>query len=195
MRSSAVFDTGSNLSVTSFTIEGGGKMIASDLRMNVVNLTIDAGGELSLTGEGYKLADGSGTGVNDVINYGRGRGSRAGYSGGGHGGTGGRGSSTPMVGLPYGNLYEPDAFGSSGGGVVGKEGKYCFSNFLSYLTLPLSPPFLSVSPSSFNSFHIMLPRCFLLICANSFSILFFLFNAITLFILTHHRSWWWSTVP
>ena len=97
-------------------------MIGNDLNIEVVNLTIDAGGELSLSGEGYKLSDGTGTGVNGAINYGRGLGSGSGASGGGHGGTGGRGSSTPFVGLPYGNLYEPNTFGSSGGGAVGREG-------------------------------------------------------------------------
>ena len=122
MHSSPVSHRGMNFTATSLTVEGGGKIIGSDLHIEVVNLTIDAGGELSLTGEGYKLADGTGSGVNGVINYGRGVGSGSGASGGGHGGTGGRGSRNPYVGFPYGNLYEPDAFGSSGGGALGKEG-------------------------------------------------------------------------
>ena len=97
-------------------------MFASDLHIEVVNMTVDAGGQLMLAGEGYKLADGAGSGVNGVINYGRGVGSGAGSSGGGHGGTGGRGSNPGYVGLPYGNLYEPTAFGSSGGGSSGSGG-------------------------------------------------------------------------
>ena len=123
MHSSPVSHGGMNLSVTSLTIEGGGKMVGSDLHIEATDLTIDAGGELSLTGEGYKLSDGTGQGVNGVINFGRGVGSGTGSSGGGHGGTGGRGSATKYVGLPYGNLYEPTGFGSSGGGVTGQEGK------------------------------------------------------------------------
>ena len=122
-RSSPVSHQGMNFTVTSLTVEGGGKMFGSDLHIEAVNLTIDAGGELSLAGEGYKLADGTRVGVNGAINYGRGIGSGTGASGGGHGGTGGRGSSSSFVGLPYGNLYEPDAFGSSGGGAVGQEGE------------------------------------------------------------------------
>lgn len=121
MHSSPVTHSGMSLDVSSLTIEGGGKMIGSDLHIEAINLTVDADGELSLTGEGYKYSDGNGQGVNGVINFGRGVVSGTGSSGGGHGGSGGRGSSTKYVGLPYGNLYEPADFGSSGGGETGKS--------------------------------------------------------------------------
>ena len=61
--------------------------------------------------------------MNGQINRGLGSGAGRGASGGGHGGTGGRGKTTPKVGLPYGNMYEPAEFGSSGGGATGKAGK------------------------------------------------------------------------
>ena len=120
MHSSPVSHGGMNLSLSSLTIEGGGKMFGSDLHIEAITLTIDADGELSLTGEGYKYSDGTGQGVNGVINFGRGVDAGTGSSGGGHGGTGGRGSFTKYVGLPYGNLYEPTDFGSSGAGETGK---------------------------------------------------------------------------
>ena len=125
MHSSPVSHAGMNLSVISLTIEGGGRMLGSDLHVEATDLIIDAGGVLSLSEEGYKLADGNGQGVNGVINFGRGTGSGSGSSGGGHGGTGGKGSlsGADYVGLPYGNLYEPTDFGSSGGGVTGLKGK------------------------------------------------------------------------
>lgn len=45
-----------------------------------------------------------------------------GASGGGHGGNGGRGENDPYTGVPYGNLYEPDNFGSAGGGATNQAG-------------------------------------------------------------------------
>ena len=45
-----------------------------------------------------------------------------GASGGGHGGSGGRGQVEPFTGAAYGNLYEPDDFGSTGGGPVNQGG-------------------------------------------------------------------------
>lgn len=123
MHSSPATHGGMNLTVISLAIEGGGKLIGSDLHIEATDLIIDAGGELSLTGEGYQLSDGTGQGVNGVINLGRGLPSGIGSSGGGHGGSGGRGSTTEYIGLPHGNLYEPTDFGSSGGGIAGQEGK------------------------------------------------------------------------
>ena len=45
---------------------------------------------------------------------GRGQFGGSGCSGGGHGGTSGRGGNTALTGQPYGHLYEPTEFGSSG---------------------------------------------------------------------------------
>lgn len=45
-------------------------------------------------------------------------------TGAGHGGSGGhgKGSGFTHTGQPYGNLYEPEAFGSAGGGPLGGSG-------------------------------------------------------------------------
>lgn len=126
MHSSPVSHGGMALSVTTLTVEGGGEMLGSDLHIEANDLTIEAGGKLSLNGEGYKLTDGAGRGINGVINFGRGASSSSGSSGGGHGGTGGKGAATNYVGLPYGNLYEPTDFGCSGGGVAGQKGNTFF---------------------------------------------------------------------
>ena len=66
----------------------------------------------------------AGTGTNGQINKGRGRGTTLGASGGGHGGNGGRGQNDPYTGVPYGNLYEPDNFGSAGGGPSNQAGQF-----------------------------------------------------------------------
>ena len=47
-----------------------------------------------------------------------------GASGAGHGGSGGRGEREPFTGSGYGNLYEPNDFGSSGGGPVNQGGLF-----------------------------------------------------------------------
>ena len=44
------------------------------------------------------------------------------HSGGGHGGSGGRDQSQSRGGLAYDDIYEPDEFGSSGGGTYGGRG-------------------------------------------------------------------------
>lgn len=56
------------------------------------------------------------------MNKGRGRRLSAGASGAGHGGSGGRGEIEPTTGAAYGNLYEPDGFGSAGGGTSSQSG-------------------------------------------------------------------------
>ena len=48
----------------------------------------------------------------------------SGASGAGHGGSGGRGQHEPFTGSAYGNLYEPNDFGSSGGGPVNRAGSF-----------------------------------------------------------------------
>lgn len=114
---------GMKLTTQLLHVEGGGKVIASDLRILSENISVNAEGILDLSGQGYNLEHGKGSGVNGPINKGLGAGSSHGASGGGHGGTGGRGRSNVVIGLPYGNLYEPVEFGSSGGGSLGKPGK------------------------------------------------------------------------
>ena len=124
MISSPVSHNGMNLTVRVLHIEGGGKVEGSDLRILAENISINTEGILTVSGHGYKQSDGTGQGVHGKINRGLGPGNGVAASGGGHGGTGGRGKNTPKVGVPYGNMYEPVEFGSSGGGLSGKAGKH-----------------------------------------------------------------------
>ena len=124
MISSPVTHNGVNLTVRVLHIEGGGKVEGSDLRVLAENISINTEGLLTVSGRGYKHSDGTGQGVHGTMNRGLGPGTSAAASGGGHGGTGGRGKLTPKVGLPYGNMYEPIEFGSSGGGASEKQGKH-----------------------------------------------------------------------
>ena len=124
MISSPVSHNGMNLTVRVLHIEGGGKVEGSDLRILAENISINTEGILTVKGHGYKQSDGTGQGVHGKINRGLGPGNGVAASGGGHGGTGGRGKNTPKVGVPYGNMYEPVEFGSSGGGSSGKAGRH-----------------------------------------------------------------------
>jgi len=123
MISSPVTHNGMNLTVRVLHIEGGGKVEGSDLRILAENISVNTEGLLSVSRRGYRQTDGTGQGVHGTINWGLGPGTGVAASGAGHGGTGGRGKNTPKVGVPYGNLYEPVEFGSSGGGASGKAGK------------------------------------------------------------------------
>ena len=129
MISSPVTHNGMNLTVRVLHIEGGGKVEGSDLRILAENISINTEGLLSVSGRGYKQSDGTGQGVHGTINLGLGPGTSVAASGGGHGGTGGRGKNTPKVGVPYGNMYEPVEFGSSGGGASGRAGNNKNGNF------------------------------------------------------------------
>lgn len=132
---------GMNLTTKLLHVEGGGKVIGSDLRLLSENISINADGILDLSAQGYNQGHGNRSGVSGPINKGLGSGSSHGASGAGHGGTGGRGKSIPVIGLAYGNLYEPTEFGSSGGGSSGKPGK----------NWTMSVPFQSQLENSSNS--------------------------------------------
>ena len=58
--SSPVTHTGMNLTTTTLYIEGGGKLLANDIRVLSVYLVVDSGGHFSSDGLGYKLSDGTG---------------------------------------------------------------------------------------------------------------------------------------
>lgn len=122
MISNPVTHKGMKLTVKALLVEGGGKVIASDMNILAENISINAQGVLDLAEKGYAQVHGKGSGINGPVNKGVGAGSFQGAAGAGHGGTGGRGKSYPLIGLPYGNLYEPNEFGSSGGGAPGKAG-------------------------------------------------------------------------
>ncbi|CAH1775844.1 unnamed protein product, partial [Owenia fusiformis] len=95
-------------------VEGGAKMIGTQMYINAINITIDDGGEIQSDGQGYRPTDQKNTDTG--VNLGTGTTSGSGSSGGGHGGTSGRGGGTASTGQPYGNLFEPTLIGSSGGG-------------------------------------------------------------------------------
>ena len=94
------------------SVEGGGTIYGSRLIINTENLTIDDGGSLHTDGLGYRTNDEK----NGVVNSGLGVTHVTGSSGAGHGGSSGRGGGTDLTGQPYGKLFEPDTFGSAGGG-------------------------------------------------------------------------------
>lgn len=125
MLSNPATNPGMNLTIKLLHVEGGGLVEGSDLRVLAENVSINSDGLFSLDGRGYTFEHGVSSGRNGAMNKGRGSFiSNSGASGGGYGGTGGRGKSTPTVGLPYGNLYEPSEFGSSGGKGSGTPGKW-----------------------------------------------------------------------
>jgi RHS repeat-associated protein len=81
--------------------------------LQVVNLTVQAGGMVESNGQGYPSASGPGKGTN------------GGPGGGaGHGGLGGNSAGGQAGGSVYGDIYEPTTLGSGGGNgvVLGGEG-------------------------------------------------------------------------
>ena len=72
------------------------------------DLTVDAGGRISVDGQGYGARSGPEAGQNDPYHNVHG-------SGGGHGGVGGECTPTASGGGVYGSVTEPDEFGSGGG--------------------------------------------------------------------------------
>ncbi|XP_033640829.1 uncharacterized protein LOC117301055 [Asterias rubens] len=101
-------------------VEGGGVFHGTRLSINVENVTIDDGGSLNVNGEGYSVSDSQN--ISSGVNIGLGFSATRGSSGGGHGGTSGRGEEALKTGQPYGSLYEPFEFGSAGGGTNGGSG-------------------------------------------------------------------------
>ncbi|XP_076091252.1 uncharacterized protein LOC143063127 [Mytilus galloprovincialis] len=117
-------------STVALNIDGGGLVRGTYVVFHSENITIDSGGTLTADGLGYEQADGQRTdssgnprkGLHGVVNPGLGLTGSLGASGAGHGGSGGRGFYNDKGGEPYGDLYEPTLFGSSGGGHVGGAG-------------------------------------------------------------------------
>lgn len=105
-------ETGFNMTVDYILIEGGGNLQATNLSLQVKNLSIDDGGSLHADGLGYK----PNTPQNNITNIGLGKTAVLGSSGGGHGGSSGRGKGTDLTGMPYGDFFEPVTIGSAGGG-------------------------------------------------------------------------------
>ena len=110
-------DPGIVLKVRALFVEGGGVFQVTRLHFLAENLTVDDGGLLTSEGLGYNYTHGTSQGLLGSVNTGTGFTSSLGSSGGGHGGSGGRGINMKKTGQPYGDLYEPTVYGSSGGGV------------------------------------------------------------------------------
>ncbi|XP_071506021.1 uncharacterized protein [Diadema antillarum] len=119
-RTSTTLDPGITLNVGSLDVEGGGEVRFSHAFIQAENLTIDDGGHLHSDGFGYNTTNI--LNATNGVNIGRGNCHISGSSGGGHGGTSGRGVGADQTGQPYGNLYEPFDFGSVGGGDCGGGG-------------------------------------------------------------------------
>ena len=100
------------------TIEGGGTFHGTFVTFKLENVTVDDGGVLSADGLGYTSVHDESTNGGDslhgYVNPGRTTSERCGA---GHGGTGGRYhySDSYLAGPAYGDLYEPNMMGSSGG--------------------------------------------------------------------------------
>ncbi|KAK3576661.1 hypothetical protein CHS0354_004945 [Potamilus streckersoni] len=130
MISDPVSEPGISFTTIGLTVDGGGLVRGTHLYFYSTNITIDAGGVISVDGLGYELADGTPThtngsfrvGLHGQINPGIGFTGSAASSGAGHGGSGGRGKDLEKGGIPYGDIYEPTLFGSSGGGPSGGAG-------------------------------------------------------------------------
>jgi hypothetical protein len=102
-------------------VEGGAKINTVNMDIHTVNLTVDDGGFIDASDGGYLVSQGPG----NVSTF------KWKNNGAGHGGTGGRGrcDSSGTIntcrlrkGLPYGNLFYPQEFGSGGDGVYGGKG-------------------------------------------------------------------------
>ncbi|WAR26294.1 hypothetical protein MAR_011998 [Mya arenaria] len=117
-----VTDHGINFKTIDTQIDGGGLIRGTHLYFHSQNITVHSGGSLNADYLGYRVTDTSGTGVYGQINPGLGHNGTLSSSGGGHGGSGGRGEGETIGGSPYGDLYEPTMFGSAGGGDGGGRG-------------------------------------------------------------------------
>jgi hypothetical protein len=101
-------------------IEGGGVMHGTYVTINAENVTVDAGGHLSADGFGYRFehdhATHGSSSVHGVVNPGAPDATNGIGGGAGHGGSGGReNTATSRAGFAYGDIYEPQKMGSSGG--------------------------------------------------------------------------------
>ena len=106
-----------NFFLKALTIEGGGIFHGTFVSFDLENITVDAGGVLSANGLGFTAAHETSMTVNPGM-------PTTERGGGGHGGSGGRYHSADnsfLAGLPYGDIYQPNEMGSSGG--LGTDGR------------------------------------------------------------------------
>ena len=123
-------DRGIELRTRALIVRGGGIAQFTRLSFTSENLTVDDGGLLTSKGLGYNYTHGSTVGLLGTANLGIGFTTSAGSSGAGFGGSSGRGVGTTRTGQPYGDLYEPNIYGSCGGGasVSGSGGGILWMN-------------------------------------------------------------------
>lgn len=95
--------SGGKLTVDAWDGETGGLIF-----FRAVTVTVEASGSIDVSQQGYNAASGAGKPT-------------SGRGGAGHGGYGGMSGTSPG-GLPYGDVYEPAALGSGGGGPKGGAG-------------------------------------------------------------------------
>jgi hypothetical protein len=115
-----IAEEGITFFVKGMLIEGGGTMHGTFLTINAENVTVDAGGHLSADGLGYRFEHDQTThgssSVHGVVNPGAPDATHGIGAGAGHGGSGGKeNSATSRAGFAYGDIYEPQKMGSSGG--------------------------------------------------------------------------------
>ena len=115
-----IAEEGITFDVKGMLIEGGGTLHGTFLTINAENVTVDAGGHLSADGLGYRFehdhATHGSSSVHGVVNPGAPDATNGVGGGAGHGGSGGKeNSATSRAGFAYGDIYEPQKMGSSGG--------------------------------------------------------------------------------
>ena len=116
-----ISDPGVTFITDEFYIEGGGELRGTKITMMSINVTIDSAGVLTVDGNGYASDQNDEShgddSIHGTVNSGKPPDTLGIGAGGSHGGSGGRGpgETNGKTGLPYGDLYEPYVFGSSGG--------------------------------------------------------------------------------
>lgn len=120
-----ISEPGITFTVRALVVEGGGTLHGTKLTVTAVNVTVDAGGRIAADGLGYRPEHSQAThgprSLHGAVNPGMPSGHASSGSGAGHGGSGGHGALHlhEGAGFAYGDLFEPDVFGSAGGSGVG----------------------------------------------------------------------------
>ena len=120
-----IAEPGITFTLHALIVEGGGILHGTKITMTAVNVTVDAGGKIAADGLGYRPEHNNAThgpqSLHGDVNPGMPTADASSGSGAGHGGSGGHGAldMDTGAGFAYGDLFEPDVFGSSGGSGVG----------------------------------------------------------------------------
>ena len=120
-----ITEPGITFTLRELIVEGGGIVHGTKLTMTAINITVDAGGKITADGLGYRSEHSNAThgsvSLHGDVNPGMPSIISSSGSGAGHGGSGGHGALDldRGAGFAYGDLFEPDVFGSAGGPGVG----------------------------------------------------------------------------